>query len=532
MKAYLREALYVPRRLFTREHAQTLSLKVWEMGSKTPEIVTAYRTLDGYIGVPRQWGLQEFPDLEIVDKRSAGAAVKFPQHIQLWDYQQDVVTRLTERIAEGGDFIFQAATGKGKTVMLLEAAVRWGRTTLVIVDQENLMDQWRQKMLDPDFLGLKEEDIGIVQGTKANWRGKKIVLGMMQSLTQRDYEEEFYDAFGLVIFDESHTAGAPTFSDTMLLFSAYARVGASATPERRDALKKLIDWNLGRVEIALTDKHAPSSVYYLKSFGVYSWYANVSSKTGRYITEISEDAERNWLACKAIRWLYESGRDVLVIGDRTEQLWNLQNMLIVSGVPPEDTGLYTGQKYEYGYQKDPTPPRRPEGWVKDAPYTPVKYGLVQKKQPKKELEQTKNTAKIILATYGMFAKGVDVPRLSAGIDVTPRSQARQVHGRILRKAKGKKVPIWVTIRDVNSYRAEFQFVQRLEEYTKSNAEIYEWRLGKGIKKREVSDLRKEADAQIRKLKQARTITRQDGSFTLLIQTTQHAPERRRESTIG
>lgn len=521
-KAYLREALYIPRRLFTTEDAETLSVKVWAMGAKKDdfETVRAYKEeLGGFVGVPRQWGLQRYADCKIVDQRERGTAIRFRTHINLWDNQKATVDALHARIQEGGDFIFQADTGKGKTVMLLEAAVRFGRSVLIVVDQENLMAQWREKCVSKEFLNLREREVGIVQGVREDWKSKSIVIAMMQSVTQRTYEDDFYDAFGLVIFDESHTAGAPTFSKTMLLFSAWARVGASATPDRRDALRKLITWNLGRVEVKLQDRHLPSSVYYLKSFGVYSWYANVSSKTGRFLTEISEDAERNWLLCQAIVWLYKTGRDVLVIGDRTEQLWNLQCMVIMAGVPEEETGLYTGQKFSYQYQKDPTPPRRPAGWEKGTEYSPIKYALRRRKQGRKELDEVKAKASIIFATYGMFAKGVDEPRLSAGIDVTPRSIARQTHGRILRKAKGKKTPIWVTVRDVNSYRAEYQFIQRIEEYRKSNAEIFEWRLGKGIKPRDVAALRDEASDNVRELRQYQTITRRDGSYTLQTKTT-------------
>jgi superfamily II DNA or RNA helicase len=523
-KLYLREALYVPKRLFTDDHAEELSVKVWAMGAKKDEyeVVHAYRDLDGFIGVPRQWGLQTFNDCQIVDKRSRGDAVGFTKHIKLWDYQRGVVDRIHRRIEQGGDFVFKAATGKGKTIMMLEAAARFGRTTLIVVDQENLMTQWRERALSPDFLDLREDEVGIVRGKTCDWRRKKIVIAMMQSLAQRTYEDEFYDAFGLVIFDESHTAGAPTFSDTMLLFSAYTRVGVSATPDRRDALRKLVKWNLGETEVELGEQHRKSSVYYLKSFGVYSWYANVSPKTGRFITELSEDAARNWLACQAILKLYEQGRDILVIGDRIEQLWNLQNMAVVAGIPEEETGLYTGYRPVFGYRKDATPPRRPVGWVKDAPYTPIRYGLLQKKQSKKKLEEIKANSRILFATYGMFAKGVDVPRLAAGMDVTPRSMAQQVHGRILRPGKGKLTPIWVTFRDVNSYRAEYQFIQRLEEYRKSNAEIFEWRLDKGIKARGVESLTHEARERIRELKRCRTITQRDGSYTLLTQTTQIA----------
>ena len=121
-----------------------------------------------------------------------------------------------------------------------------------------------------------------------------------------------------------------------------------------------------------------------------------------------------------------------------------------------------------------------------------------------------NTARVIFATYGMFSKGVDLPRLSAGIDCTPRSQAQQVHGRILRKHPGKLSPIWMTCLDINSYRTNYQFAQRIDEYQKSNANIYEWDFDKGIRKQDFQQLRLGALNRSSDLKTARIVQHRNG----------------------
>jgi superfamily II DNA or RNA helicase len=355
---------------------------------------------------------------------------------------------------------------------------------------------------------------------------------MVQTLVRKDLGEDFLNYFGVVVVDEVHTVGAPVFSQVMGMFSATTRFGMSATVERGDALQQLLHLNLGEVEVELKDKHDTSYVYYLESRTVYSWYANISPKTGRILSEISGDTDRNALISEATKWLYDSGRDVLVLSDRIEQLEALMVMVSGLGVPEAELGLYCGYRNVLAFEKDPTPPRRPHGYVRGAEYTPVRLAYLKKKIPKAEKTRVLQGARVIFATYGMFAKGVDAPRLSGGIDCTPRAKAEQVHGRILRAREGKLVPIWVTIRDVNSYRTEFQFAARIRQYAASSAEIYRWKMEKGVKHQDVQALSREAMQNSKRLKKLNIETRPDGSYMLVTKDTPSESGAVRASATG
>lgn len=518
MKAVVAGAVFLPKKLIdVAEVKASLTVEQWVMGAKEATLVPAYYTSGAYMAVPRSYGLQSIAKAGIpfVDKRSAGVAFRFPKavkHTGDYVYQHEFVQRIVDCCRTMSDFLVHAATGKGKTVCALSVAQKRGRATLVVVDQDNLMQQWRKEC--KQVLGLKEEQIGTVQGPTCKYEGCGVVVAMVQSLVQRDYPDEFYDYFGTVVFDEVHTAGAPTFSQALLMFSAEVRFGVSATIDRRDALQRIIHWNLGEVAVALTDKHDSSYLYYLESDTVYSWYASISPKIGRIVTEVSDDPARNLKIAGAIRWLYESGRDVLVVSDRIEQLENLKAMSYYMGIPEVDLGLYCGFSNRWGYEKNPTPKRRPVGHERGTEYTPVRLARIRKKVPKAKLAEVLTRAKVIFATFGMFAKGVDVKRLSGGIDCTPRSRAEQVHGRILRKLDGKYIPIWVTIRDINSYRLDHQFLQRIDEYVASSAEIYKWNPEHGVRLADVRELKREVRGNIKELKALNTITCADGSYTL------------------
>lgn len=513
--------LWIPRKDFTDFLRESLTVSTYQMDG-TQELVSCYRTdRKGYVGIPRVAGLKLI-SADSVDLFSRGRAVRFPKEVSLRDFQIPFVEGMLARAEVCSDFIAKAPTGKGKTVCALSLIQARGRSAAVVVDQENLLDQWVERCVE--HLGLKPEDIGVVRGPRCDYKGKAITICMVQTLSRRQLPDEFYNAFGTVIFDECHTAGAPTFSRVLMAFSAELRVGLSATPDRKDALQKVLAWNLGSVDVVMESVLGKSSVYVLENDSVYSWRANNSKMTGGYINEVAADAARNLKIVKAVKWLYESGRDVLVIGDRVEHLCSLMALAEASGLPRGDLGLYAKSRTVFQYEKDPRPPRKPEFLVRGAPYSPVRLVMVQKTVPKKERTHVAEKARVVFATYGVIAKGVDIPRLSAGVDATSRSEATQVLGRILRIMEGKLRPIWVTFADINSFRSLYQLSNRLKDYLSSNAEVFLWDPRKGKKKLDVREYRRGLDARISLLRQSRITMSLDGSNTIVIPSTPNDSE--------
>lgn len=444
------------------------------MGAEEPLHLENYREEGTYLLVPRQFGL-EFCTREgiaYVDDTSTGSVVSFPRIPAAREYQVETLKSISNTLDGYYDFIFRARTGWGKTAGALIVAAERGVSTIIFVDQENLKDQWIATLVN--LFGFAREDVGIIQGKKCIYEGKAVTIAMVQTLSQKRLPQEVYDYFGMVIVDEVHIIGAPTFSSVLFDFSAMYRFGVSATPKRRDGLQRVLEHSLGRVRVCVEDKHDRSLVYVAEHGSVYSWYANTSPKIGRFINEVSEDGSRNLLVAEAILHLYDTNRDVLVLSDRIEQLQQLKSLCYYLGVPDAEMGLYAGYTPVYVYEKDPTPKGRPEGYVRGTEYTPVSLQLKQKRNSKRALEAVKTQAKIIFSTYGMFSKGVDEPRLSGGVDATPRSQAEQVHGRILRVEDNKPTPIWITIADTSSYRSLYALSGRIAGYVKNNAEMHTW----------------------------------------------------------
>lgn len=514
-----------------------LTINYYKVGSDEIDIITPYVDCEGCIDVPRQFGLAYARQhgIQIEDFTSLGSALPKGgmQKLKPWEHQgpfiDSLYTALTTRV---NDLIAEAATGKGKTVMSIECIRRLGRTAVIIVDQEFLRDQWIETAVK--FFGVPRDKIGIIQGNTCDIEGKWIVVAMIQTLFSRQFPEYVYQAFGTMVVDECHTAGAPQFSKALMLFEAKYRWGVTATSDRGDALQKLLHWNLGKIEVKLEAEHMDSEVRYIEYPEALSWYANSSPKGGRFTSEIAADPVRNTVLANSIKWLYESGRNVLAVSDRIWHLENVMALCVAMGIPEDEMGIVAGYENIWAYAKNPTPPRRPAGWEKDTEYTPVCLQLKKKRLTKAILNERKSKARVVFATYGMFSKGVDEPRLSAGVDMTPRSKVVQVHGRILRVADGKLMPIWVTMRDFNSYKAEYQFLQRLGEYQKSNGEVYLWRPGQGKKLQDVAELKRRVRQRHQLLQTAEIQTDNDGRNIVLIPTTEpthsDAPEKRTERT--
>lgn len=496
---------------------EALTIGYLPMGAEEELTVEAFSLRKGSITVPRQYGLQlcEELGLEFTDLTSTGHEIAWPKVPEPRDYQIDALQLIAENRDSHYDFLFRARTGWGKTAGSLIIAARSGLTTLVVVDQENLKDQWIASA--KKLCGLRDDQIGVIQGKRCDYEGKPLTIAMVQTLSQKTFPQEVYDYFGNVFVDEVHIIGAPTFSRILLQFSATYRMGVSATPKRRDNLQKLLDYNLGRVRVYIADEHEESAVYVAQHDGVYSAYANKAPKIGRFINEITEDASRNLLIAEAAAYLYDTGRDILVLSDRIEHLKELESLSYYLGIPEDELGVYAGYDLTYAYEKDPTPSRHPIGWVKGTEYTPIRLQLISKRVNKKRFDAIAERARIILSTYGKFSKGVDVPRLCGGVDATPRSRSEQEQGRILRKVDGKLKPIWITIKDTNSYRSLFALAKRIDDYLMNNSVVSEWSLEEGKVKCDAKEMRRELYQEVKRLKSLRIATNSVGLNTLLTQ---------------
>ncbi len=108
--------------------------------------------------------------------------------------------------------ILKLATGAGKTVLGLYTIAATRLKTIIIVDNEDLLNEWERSIYE--FTNLTKQNVGLIKGNVFDVN-KSIVIASSQTLVSKlknDFDNFFtvFDnaGFGLAIFDEAHATSA------------------------------------------------------------------------------------------------------------------------------------------------------------------------------------------------------------------------------------------------------------------------------------------------------------------------------------
>tara|TARA_Y100000389_G_scaffold191517_1_gene217821 strand:+ start:409 stop:1353 length:945 start_codon:yes stop_codon:yes gene_type:complete len=285
-------------------------------------------------------------------------------------------------------------------------------------------------------------------------KNKDIVLAMVQSLSQKEYESEVFSTFGLAIFDECHHLGAEVFSKSMAKVASKYMLGLSATPDRKDGLRKVFEWYIGPMVYSskseVNKDFIETRIYeYTNEEDIqYSKIDKIHTKNGpkpcmpKMINNISDCIHRNNFINEIVKTEYETGRKILILGDRREYL-NRTEKWIKHNIDPDVVGQYVGG---------------------------MKPAELRDSQEKD----------IILGTYSMASEGMDIPKLNTIVLASPKSDVVQSVGRILReKASVRKFhPLVIDFIDTHPNLSVFkkQCDKRISFYKKCNHEIHTYHM--------------------------------------------------------
>lgn len=446
---YIDVFAYIPLEMLggsVRDHRRALTIRPKSFdGVPANPIITYDDKVPGYFGFPIDYALVNFEGIDYEDRTVIGAESYYrklpdPNDPRAAPGQAQFMADMLKAAQDYFTVLAIAPTGSGKTVTSLNTAAILGRRTLTIVPTTNLLDQWIERI--NQHLGVPVDDIGLIQGKKCDYE-HPFVVTILKSFVERDYGREVYDSFGTVIFDEAHRLGAETFSQAIRKLRSRVKIAMTATDRRKDGTEPVFHNYFGRPVVISQQRVAPLRVL------VMPWNCNLPSWAklpGHIAKLLSEDFGRNAMLADIIGDIYfNRGADMLVLSDRVEQLQVLMGMVLRHGANPEDLGLYVRA------------------------YTDERGRKVTVK--KEELKQIEQRAKVVFATYGMFKEGADIPRLSVGLDATPRADAEQAVGRVRRPFPGKSIARWFTIHDRGHRKLEGYFQARMREYQKLGADI-------------------------------------------------------------
>jgi superfamily II DNA or RNA helicase len=388
-----------------------------------------YRLSDTRIYIPKFYGLKKYGAAEGKVKDGVDANIDFKGSLK--EHQFDFCDRILKELEANNSCIASMTTGGGKTVVALWLASQFKKRTLIIVHKQFLLDQWIERI--KQF--LPNSTIGIIKQNEFDI-DKDIVIGMIQTLTKRDYPEDAFKSIHFTIYDEAHHLGAQVFSQTFFKTGTKLSLGLSATIKRTDGLTKVIEWFLGSIiknEI-LSEIEKPTVKFVECEYSTnivpkFNFKGNLNAPN--MINQLVIDPARNQLIVDEIVSLNKEGRKTLILSGRrghceflANELLKINKKLVI--------GLYLG-------------------------------GM------KNEDLETSNKADIIFATYSMASEAYDNPDLDTLVMATGMGAVQQAIGRILRK-KNKFNPLVVDFTDIMYFGGQAR--RRKEFYKKSDYKFF------------------------------------------------------------
>ena len=370
-----------------------------------------------------QFEFTEFTEDTFSDQTWPKGHPQAGQPIKFRDYQVEIINNFLSNPQS----IQEIATGAGKTIMtaaLSKSVEPYGRS-IVIVPNKSLVTQTEADYIN---LGL---DVGVYFGdrkefgkthTICTWQSLNILLKNSQSYEAEVTIQDFIEDVVLVMVDEVHMAKADALKT--LLTGVFARVpirwGLTGTIPKEDYERVSLLCSLGPVVGKLSASELQEAGH-LANCHVNIVQLQDSVEYTDYQSELKylvTNTERIGYLAKLIDSIKESG-NTLILVDRIETGKLLQAEL---------SSLFSLLKG-------------------DKPDVAFVSGSTKAGDRKDEYDEiATSTNKIIIATYGVAAVGINIPRIFNLVLIEPgKSFVRVIQsiGRGIRKAEDKDfVQIW------------------------------------------------------------------------------------------
>jgi superfamily II DNA or RNA helicase len=342
--------------------------------------------------------------------------------VMIRDYQLDIINSFLKNPQS----LQEVATGAGKTIMTaaLSYSVEGYGRSIVIVPNKDLVTQTERDYIN---VGL---DVGVYFGDRKDYGKTHTIctwqsLGNMLKKTKADEAEitigEFLEGVCCVIVDEVHMAKADVLKELLSGVMAHIpiRWGLTGTIPKSEFDYKAIMVSLGPVINKLSAKE-------LQDKGVLAQcHVNIIQlqdkvEFSNYQSELKyllENDERLTTICQLLEKVKESG-NTLILVDRVAAGREIQTRL---------SEAFTKGRLDY-----------------EVSFVSGGTDLVERKEQYDEVATATN--KVIVATYGVAAVGINIPRIFNLVLLEPgKSFVRVIQsiGRGIRKAEDKDfVQIW------------------------------------------------------------------------------------------
>ena len=392
--------------------------------------------------VPLYWGIEKFGAPAAV-QIGEGEPIDVPFEGSMRDYQEAIVGKYMRHVSANADAgrpygggLFDVMTGSGKTVMALNVISRMARKTLIVVHKSFLMNQWVERI--GQFLPTAR--VGKIQGECLDIEEKDIVIGMLQSLSMKEYHADTFSSFGMLVCDEVHHMSAEVFVRALQRIITPYALGLSATMQRKDGLSKVFKMFLG--DVLHKDKRTNEHDVLVKA-------CHYVPSSDPVFEDVKHDWRGNPMYSVMISKLcaYEPRSDYIVgLVMRELSVGSPVHLMVIAHNKALLVYMYKALTERHGL-------------------TSVGYYLGGMKE--RDLKESEGK-QVILATYAMASEGLDIKTLTTLVMATPKTDVTQSVGRILR-TKGHQ-PVVIDVIDVHGL-FQGQWRKRAAYYKRSKYRI-------------------------------------------------------------
>ena len=363
-----------------------------------PEAFPVYRESQKKFYIPRYFGLETYGIHDNV-RINDGDDINVEFKGDLRDYQNIIVDKYVNYVSdEKGGGLLEVPCGRGKTVIALKIVAAMKKKTLIIVHKSFLLNQWIERI----NTFLPSARIGKIQGQIVDIKDKDIVIGMLQSLSMKEYPQNMFGEFGLTIVDECHHIGAEVFIRSLFKVVTKYTLGLSATMTRKDGLTKVFKMFLGNV--VYSEKRDGDDKVIVKAIQ----YDNSDEDFSETVLDYRGNPQYSTMITKLCNFNMRSEFILKVLSDTLTENSSQQVIILAHN---KALLVYFHKAIEHRN------------------ISSVGYYIGGMKEKDLKLSETK---KVILATYAMAAEALDIKTLTTLIMATPKTDVTQSIGRILR----------------------------------------------------------------------------------------------------
>ncbi len=385
----------------------------------TPRVIKNFEEDENYLKLPRGliYQISKYLDVnkvdfKIDDKTYCEEIETKKVLFELRTEQQEAIDRMLKKRFS----ICVAPPGFGKTLLGAKMFEQRACSTLIIVNKNMLLDQWRDRFVE--YFDYKRADIGFLGKSKNKLNGK-IDVATMQSLKN---SPEIINNYSFVIVDECHHIPAVTFEQIVKQFYGKYILGLSATPKRKDGLDPILFQQLGDISYEYKKKKTFNNKLEI----IRTDFISEADNYATLINELCVDETRNGLIIEQIK--LHQDRKILILTDRIEHINALEKLLENEQID----------------------------------YVSI-HGSMSKKEQSEKIKLVESNS-LILATTSYFGEGIDFPHLNTIIFATPISYYGRLIQYLGRIGRGNQECLAIDFLDNKNAMLNSAYKKRLEGY--------------------------------------------------------------------